>query len=98
MSAIHWFRKGLRLHDNPALIAALKPFEGEPLTLRPVFVLDPWFLKSGNVGDNRWRFLQQTLVDLEYDHLLLIIFEFLPGAQLVSHATLVLLLLYSYLT
>jgi len=65
MSAIHWFKKGLRLHDNPALIAALKPLEGEPLTLRPVFVLDPWFLKNGNVGDNRWRFLQQTLVDLD---------------------------------
>ena len=24
MSAIHWFRKGLRLHDNPALLEACK--------------------------------------------------------------------------
>nr|AYN44212.1 cryptochrome 5 transcript variant X2 [Garra andruzzii] len=23
-NSIHWFRKGLRLHDNPALLAALK--------------------------------------------------------------------------
>lgn len=22
--AVHWFRKGLRLHDNPALLAALE--------------------------------------------------------------------------
>ena len=22
MAAVHWFRKGLRLHDNPALLAA----------------------------------------------------------------------------
>ena len=65
MSAIHWFRKGLRLHDNPALMAALNPLEeGEVLTLRPVFVLDPWFVKNANVGENRWRFLQQSLVDL----------------------------------
>ena len=65
MSAIHWFRKGLRLHDNPGLIAALNPVDGEVLTLRPVFVLDPWFVKNANVGENRWRFLQQTLVDLD---------------------------------
>ena len=37
--AIHWFRKGLRLHDNPAL---LKACEGSS-ELYPVFVLDPWF-------------------------------------------------------
>ena len=66
MSAIHWFRKGLRLHDNPGLVAALNPLDlGEVLTLRPVFVLDPWFVKNANVGDNRWRFLQQSLVDLD---------------------------------
>ena len=64
-SVIHWFRKGLRLHDNPALLAALKPHDGEVLMLRPVFILDPWFVKNANVGENRWRFLQQTLEDLD---------------------------------
>ena len=34
-----WFRKGLRLHDNGALHAAL---EASPQTLTPVFCLDPW--------------------------------------------------------
>ena len=64
-SVIHWFRKGLRLHDNPALLAALKPVDGSVLSLKPVFVLDPWFVKHGTVGENRWRFLQQTLQDLD---------------------------------
>ena len=64
-SVIHWFRKGLRLHDNPALLAALKPVDGSVLSLKPVFVLDPWFVQHATVGENRWRFLQQTLQDLD---------------------------------
>jgi len=64
-TVVHWFRKGLRLHDNPALIAALKPVNGEILRLKPVFVLDPWFVKKARVGPNRWRFLIQTLQDLD---------------------------------
>jgi len=64
-SVIHWFRKGLRLHDNPSLIEALQPLNGQILKLRPVFVLDPWFVKNANVGVNRWRFLCQTLEDLD---------------------------------
>jgi len=62
---IHWFRKGLRLHDNPALLEALKPVNGQVLRLKPVFVLDPWFVKNANIGPNRWRFLVQTLQDLD---------------------------------
>ena len=58
---IHWFRKGLRLHDNPALIEACK----DASELYPVFVLDPWFVTNANVGANRWRFLAQTLDDLD---------------------------------
>ncbi|XP_062617610.1 cryptochrome-1-like [Saccostrea cucullata] len=59
--AIHWFRKGLRLHDNPALLAAIKIAED----VKPVFILDPWFPKNANVGINRWRFLLQTLQNLD---------------------------------
>jgi len=33
--------------------------------LRPVFVLDPWFVKNMKIGANRWRFLQQSLDDLD---------------------------------
>lgn len=38
MAAIHWFRKGLRVHDNPALMAACRG----STNLYPVFILDPW--------------------------------------------------------
>jgi len=62
---IHWFRKGLRVRDNPALLAALAPVQGKVVELRPVFVLDPLFVKEGRVGINRWRFLQQTLANLD---------------------------------
>ena len=59
--SIHWFRKGLRLHDNPAFLAALE----NSSHIWPVFILDPWFTKHANVGINRWRFLLQTLKDLD---------------------------------
>ncbi len=58
---LHWFRKGLRLHDNPALLAAL---DGSK-EFRPIFILDPHFVKSGLVGANRWRFLVEALQDLD---------------------------------
>lgn len=48
---VHWFRKGLRLHDNPALREGLK----NAVTFRCIFVIDPWFAGSSNVGINKWR-------------------------------------------
>jgi cryptochrome len=50
---VHWFRKGLRLHDNPSLIEGLRG----ATTFRCVFILDPWFAGSSNVGINKWRFV-----------------------------------------
>ncbi|XP_008403715.1 cryptochrome circadian regulator 5 isoform X2 [Poecilia reticulata] len=57
---IHWFRKGLRLHDNPALMAALTDCK----ELYPVFILDP-YLHHTKVGINRQRFLIGALKDLD---------------------------------
>ncbi|XP_074833267.1 cryptochrome-1-like isoform X2 [Carettochelys insculpta] len=59
--SIHWFRKGLRLHDNPALLAALADCH----QLYPIFILDPWFPKNMRVSVNRWRFLVESLRDLD---------------------------------
>ncbi|ESP04097.1 hypothetical protein LOTGIDRAFT_180057 [Lottia gigantea] len=59
--SVHWFRKGLRLHDNPALLAALD----KCVEFRAVFILDPWFVKNYKVGINRWRFLIESLTDLD---------------------------------
>lgn len=50
-NSIHWFRKGLRLHDNPALQEAVRGAG----TIRCVYFLDPWFAGSSNLGVNRWR-------------------------------------------
>ncbi|CAG4922585.1 unnamed protein product [Colias eurytheme] len=58
---VHWFRKGLRLHDNPALREGLV----DAVTFRCVFIIDPWFASSSNVGINKWRFLLQCLEDLD---------------------------------
>ncbi|XP_062415503.1 LOW QUALITY PROTEIN: cryptochrome-1-like [Pungitius pungitius] len=52
INSIHWFRKGLRLHDNPSLGASLLGAD----TVRCVYILDPWFAGSSNVGIHRWRF------------------------------------------
>uniref|UniRef100_A0A8V0YA81 Cryptochrome-1 n=1 Tax=Gallus gallus TaxID=9031 RepID=A0A8V0YA81_CHICK len=61
VNAVHWFRKGLRLHDNPALRECIRGAD----TVRCVYILDPWFAGSSNVGINRWRFLLQCLEDLD---------------------------------
>uniref|UniRef100_A0A8C3ACC1 Cryptochrome-1 n=1 Tax=Cyclopterus lumpus TaxID=8103 RepID=A0A8C3ACC1_CYCLU len=61
INTIHWFRKGLRLHDNPSLKDSLLGAD----SARCVYILDPWFAGSSNVGINRWRFLLQSLEDLD---------------------------------
>lgn len=60
-TAVIWFRKGLRLHDNPALLAAAKDADH----LCPIFILDPWFLKPDKIGVNRVQFLLESLADLD---------------------------------
>ncbi|KAL5212641.1 hypothetical protein ABZP36_023488 [Zizania latifolia] len=65
-----WFRKGLRVHDNPALDAARRG----AVRLYPVFVLDPRYLRpepaapspgSARAGVARVRFLLESLSDLD---------------------------------
>jgi cryptochrome len=60
--SLHWFRKGLRLHDNPALVAALA---GGATTLKPLFILDPHFARPDVVGTNRYGYLLECLRDLD---------------------------------
>lgn len=64
---IHWFRKGLRIHDNPSLTEAIDLVNKHPgkNTLRPIFILDPGIVKWLKVGPNRWRFLLQSLEQLD---------------------------------
>jgi len=44
------------------MIVPLFQNKGSYYELRPIFILDPWFTKS---GPNRWRFLIQSLKDLD---------------------------------
>lgn len=61
INSIYWFRKSLRLHDNPSLMYAIEHSEH----VFPIFILDPYFMKTAKVGPNRWRFLIESLEDLD---------------------------------
>jgi len=56
-----WFRKGLRLHDNGAVIAAMNGSS----SVVPVFILDRWHCNPDNMGNIRFEFLMQSLRDLD---------------------------------
>ena len=61
-AAIHWFRRGLRLHDNPALISCL---EQEPSKVFPVYVLDGDSYQLLRCTPLRANFLIECLQDLD---------------------------------
>ncbi len=56
MTALHWFRQDLRLHDNPALVAACA--QGDVI---PVYILDP---AAQLGGASRW-WLHHSLARLQ---------------------------------
>jgi len=57
--SIIWFRRDLRINDNPALLAAL----AESDEIVPVFILDPTLIKSS--GSKRLAYLGQSLHHLD---------------------------------
>ncbi|GAB1599142.1 cryptochrome-1-like [Argonauta hians] len=59
--SVHWFRHGQRLHDNPALVDALKDCK----EFYPVFIFDDEVAGTKLCGFNRWRFLLENLKDLD---------------------------------
>lgn len=73
LNTIHWFRKGLRLHDNPALMEACDfvrnkgPSSSSSSGARvyPLFILDPAFCSPETIGVNRYSFLLESLADLD---------------------------------
>ncbi|ODA79654.1 hypothetical protein RJ55_05248 [Drechmeria coniospora] len=60
---IYWFRTDLRLHDSPALQAAL---DLDPATLWPIFTWDPHYVYRARGGLNRWQFLLDCQNDLSH--------------------------------
>jgi deoxyribodipyrimidine photo-lyase len=59
---LHWFRRDLRLHDNPALDAALRASEGRVV---PLFILDEAILRAPDTGAARVVFLLESLRALD---------------------------------
>ena len=57
--SIFWFRRDLRLADNPALNAAIAAHE----EIVPVFILDPKLIKQS--GSKRLAYLGQSLRALD---------------------------------
>ncbi|KAI2782911.1 Cryptochrome/photolyase FAD-binding domain-containing protein [Daldinia loculata] len=58
---IYWFRTDLRLHDSPALRAAL---DLDPVVLWPIFTWDPHYVYRVKGGVNRWQYLLDCQTDL----------------------------------
>ncbi|KAF2495633.1 DNA photolyase [Lophium mytilinum] len=58
---IYWFRTDLRLHDSPALAAAL---DLKPECLWPIWCWDPHYVYRARVGPNRWQYLLDCQQDL----------------------------------
>jgi cryptochrome len=58
--SLHWFRKCLRLHDNPSLLHACHSSS----QVYPLFILDPKF-NQGQMSLNRHQFLLECLIDLD---------------------------------
>ena len=61
---MHWFRKGVRLHDNPALMACL---EQAPQRFYPVYVLDGNSYQLLRCTPLRANFLIECLQDLDHN-------------------------------
>src|SRR6476661_986439 len=61
MPGLHlvWFRKGLRIHDNPAL-----SMQTDCDFFIPFFVLNPFYVSGTKVGANRWKFFLECVKDL----------------------------------
>ena len=60
-NAVIWFRRGLRLHDNPALLAAIQGSE----TVTPVYVINTKKHGTDKCGRARMKFILESLSALD---------------------------------
>jgi len=61
--SMHWFRKGLRLHDNPALLAAVQ--QENVTKMYPVFIIDGDSYQLKHCTALRANFMVECLQDLD---------------------------------
>lgn len=71
-NVVHWFRKGLRLHDQPALREGL----AGATTWRGIFIVDPWFAGSSNVGINKWRYVIKACFEMYVFYIKILLLPF----------------------
>lgn len=64
-SSMHWFRKGMRLHDNPALLTALDIAKKSSSSVYPVYILDGDCYQLLHCSALRANFLVECLADLD---------------------------------
>ena len=57
---IVWFKRDLRIHDNEAIHNALK----SPHKILLLYCFEPLLLNDEHYADRHWRFVKQTLSDL----------------------------------
>ena len=67
-TAVVVFTRDLRVHDNPALVAASQQNEW----VAPLFVLDPKLINGPQSSANRSVFLSESLADLNQSPLVLV--------------------------
>ena len=65
--AMHWFRKGLRLHDNPGLLHSLSLVNGtnQRGQIYPVYIVDPNCYQLLKCSVLRAKFLLECVQDLD---------------------------------
>ena len=65
--AMHWFRKGLRLHDNPGLLHSIKLVNSSSQVgqIYPVYIVDPNSYQLLKCSVNRAKFLLECVSDLD---------------------------------
>ena len=64
-ATMHWFRRGLRLHDQPALVKSTQIAKETGAKVYPVYVLDPDCYQLLRCSVNRANFLLEALRDLD---------------------------------
>ena len=58
-----WLRRDLRLHDHPALVAAVEHARAAGAPMLPIFVWEPGILAGPRASANRNWFLRESLAE-----------------------------------
>ncbi|MDJ0994118.1 MAG: deoxyribodipyrimidine photo-lyase [Dinoroseobacter sp.] len=60
-TVLFWFKRDLRVQDNPALALAAK--RGQPLL--PLYIVEPELWAQSDASARQWRFVSESLADLQ---------------------------------